>query len=452
MEAWLAERGLRAAARSGLDYFFSYIAIETRADAAAAEAGQRPSSPGQRTLAEMIVADLAALDVAAEVDDYGHVMARIPTRVPADEGAEALPVLGLIAHLDTATEMSGRATGARIVRYEGRPIVLNEAAVAADEGTAPIVLDESLAPELSQYVGQELVVTDGSTLLGADDKAGVAAIMSLIALLRANPELPHGELAIAFTSDEEIGRGAEGFDIARFGADVAYTIDGGRAGELEGENFNAAAARVVVHGRSVHPGGAKGRMRNAVLLARRYSLAFPDDETPETTEGREGFWHLMNVEGDVERCQLDYIVRDFDREAFERRKQRMRDEAEALNRRYGETVVEVELRDQYYNMAEPLRTHPELLNLAREAIRDLGLEPREHPIRGGTDGAQLSYRGLPCPNLFTGGANAHGRFEYLKLEDFALCQRLLIRLVELFADPTALARARAGAGEGRGDA
>ncbi|MDI9497487.1 MAG: peptidase T [Bacillota bacterium] len=426
---WLHEQGLEAPSTSALDRFLRYVAIDTQADEEAAAAGHFPSSPGQLELGRLLVAELAELGVTAEQDENGYVFASIPAR----HAYPAAPTLGLIAHLDTATELGGRATGAHIVRYDGTPILLNHTAVAADPATPPVHLDAAVFPQLAGLEGHDLVVTDGTTLLGADDKAGIAAILGLVDILARNPGLPHPALAIGFTPDEEIGRGAERFDITAFGADVAYTLDGGAAGELEIENFNAAAARVTVHGRSVHPGSAKDRMRNAILIARRFSLAFDERQTPEHTEDREGFWHLLGISGTVETCTLDYIIRDFDANSFDARKARLQTVARALNDEFGETVVEVALREQYRNMIEHVSRHPELVERARAAMRLAGVEALEQPIRGGTDGAHLSARGLPCPNLFTGAGNAHGRYEYLDIDAFERSQLMLVHLVRLFA-------------------
>ena len=330
------------------------------------------------------------------------------------------PVIGLIAHLDTSPDASGRDVKPRIVHYEGGEIVLNE--------EKDITLSPQKFPELAQYVGQELIVTDGTTLLGADDKSGVAAIMELAHYLTTHPEIPHGEIRIGFTPDEEIGRGASLFDVKGFGADFAYTVDGGAIGELQYENFNAASATIHCHGLNVHPGDAKGKMINAMRLAMDFDNALPD-QRPSTTEGREGFYHLVSMTGTVEESELEYILRDFDSEALEERKDTLVRTAAAINSRYGEERITVTVRDQYRNMLECLIYRMEIVDHAAEAMKRLGIEPITSPIRGGTDGATLSHRGLPCPNLFAGGLNFHGIYEYLPIPSLVMAAETLLEIV-----------------------
>ncbi|NJP40702.1 peptidase T [Oscillospiraceae bacterium HV4-5-C5C] len=406
-----------------LTYFLRYIDVESTSDEARAEQ-HWPSSEGQLRLARLLQADLGRLGLTASLDENGYVMARIPSNLPPERPAGALK-LGFIAHMDTAPDLTARNVRPRQVHYEGGDLVLNE-----EKG---IVMKEALFPNLSRHRGEDLIVTDGQTLLGADDKAGVAALLALADTLQQNPDIPHGEICLAFTPDEEIGRGAHRFNLAAFGADVAYTVDGGPLGELEYANFNAAGAVVTVTGRNVHPGSAKGKLLNAALAARDYTLGFDRQDTPEHTAGREGFFHLLQFDGSVEKAVLQYIIRDFDRESFEARKQQMQRQAELLNQQLGETAVQVDIQDQYYNMEEQIRPHFYLVELAREAMRRCGVTPLEQPIRGGTDGAQLSFRGLPCPNLFTGGDNFHGRYEFLSLPEFRKLGDVLLCLVQLFA-------------------
>lgn len=412
-------KSLKQPANKPLDYFLSYVKVESQSDETS---GTWPSSQGQLNLAGRLVDDLAELGLDAELDENGYVMAKLAANCEQPAGSVKL---GLLAHIDTSPDLSGENVLPRIVHYEGGPIPLNE-----DKN---IMLDPAVFPNLLPYVGQDLVVTDGNTLLGADDKAGVAAIVGLIAYLKANPELPHGELRFAFTPDEEIGLGPQRFDVPAFDADFAYTVDGGLEGELEYENFNAAAAKVRISGRNVHPGSAKDKMINATLVARRFSQFFDASDTPEHTEGKEGFYHLTDWSSSVETATLSYIIRDFDAGNFSLRKQAMLDAARSINRNYGEELVRVELRDQYYNMKSRIEPYPFLIDLARRAMLAAEVEPLETAVRGGTDGAQLSYKGLPCPNLFTGGENFHGRYEFLSINSFHKSIETLIYLVQLYS-------------------
>lgn len=407
--------------------FLRYVKIDTQS----AEVPDRiPSTDKQWDLARLLVQELLDLGVAdARVDGHCYVMGHLPSNLPDPQP----PALGLIAHMDTAWESSGANVSPRIVRrYDGGPIVLNEA--------LGLVLDPALFESLRAHVGEDLIVTDGTTLLGADNKAGVAEIMAVVEHLQAHPEIPHGRLCIGFTPDEEVGRGADAFDLAAFGADLAYTVDGGGLGELVYENFNAASAHVAVTGRVVHPGEAKGKMINAALVAARFQAMLPGGESPAYTEGYEGFFHLSEMAGTVSRASLDYLIRDHDRARFEHRKGVLESLAGALNLQYGPGTVSVTIQDTYYNMKEQILPHMELIELAKSAMLAEGIPPRIVPIRGGTDGARLSYMGLPCPNLCCGCHNAHGPFEYCSVQDMEKITAFLIRLVIQF-----------GAEQSRGD-
>lgn len=400
------------------DRFLRYAAFDTQSDEAART---MPSTPGQMRFAESLTHELKALGLHdVSLDANGYVMATLPANTRRAE----VPVIGFIAHMDTSPDMSGRDVKPRIVMYTGGEIVLNE--------QLGIVLSSDVFPELSRYVGQELIVTDGTTLLGADDKAGVAAIVSAMEYLLAHPEVEHGTVRIAFTPDEEIGRGADRFDVARFGCFGAYTVDGGEIGELEYENFNAAQAIVTVRGRNIHPGSAKGRMINASLVAMQLNAMLPATERPETTGGREGFFHLTEMAGTVEEARLTYIIRDHDRTLFEKKKDMLREAVQGINKMYPECCT-LDLRDQYYNMREVIDQRPELIRWARQAMAAAGVVPIERPIRGGTDGARLSFMGLPCPNLFAGGMNFHGRYEYLPIPSLRKSMETIVHLCALIA-------------------
>ena len=393
--------------------FLRYVAFPTTSDEANPAC---PSTEAQRTLGQFLVAELTAIGASdAKMDEHGYVYARIPANCD-----EPLPVIGFIAHMDTAPGCSGENIRPSVVAYSGGDIVLNE-----QEG---IVLRESEFPQLRSSVGKHLIVTDGTTLLGADDKAGIAEILSMAeAVLRSDRK--HGELRIGFTPDEEIGRGADLFDVAGFGCDFAYTCDGGALGGIEYENFNAAAATLTVTGKNIHPGSAKGIMKNAATMAMEFHAMLPTEQVPEKTEGYEGFFHLCGMKGDVEQAQLAYIIRDHDRTRFEEKKQRFLDAAETLNRAYGERRFEAKVTDSYYNMKEKLLPHMEIVTRAEDALRRIGVEPVISPIRGGTDGARLSYMGLLCPNLCTGGENYHGHYEYIPIEDMEACVEMLKGIV-----------------------
>ena len=384
---------------SVVERFLRYVTFDTQSDE---ESDTCPSTEKQKALAAALVEEMRGMGIAdARMDENGYVYGTVP-------GDPELPTIGLIAHMDTAPDASGANVKAKVVAYDGGDICLNE--------EKNIILSTKNFPEILKYKGQDIVVTDGTTLLGADDKAGVTAIMGALEYFTAHPEVKHGKLRIGFTPDEETGRSPLKFDVKKFGADFAYTVDGGELGGLEYENFNAANPVVTIHGRSVHTGDAKGKMVNAISIASEWQSLLPEGEKPECTEGREGFFHLYKISGSVEECRLDMLVRDHDRMKFEKRKQYLLRMADFLNEKYGEGTVEVALHDVYFNMLDIIKDgHMDIVELARRAMKKAGVTPVELPIRGGTDGAQLSFKGLPCPNLFTGGANFHSRFEYLPL-------------------------------------
>lgn len=401
-----------------VDRFLKYVTFATQSDE---ESGITPSTSGQRVFAEALVKELDALGLEEiSLDDNSYLMATLPSNM----GDKEVPTIGFISHLDTSPDMSGEGVKPRIVSYAGGDIVLNEA--------ENIVLSPRMFPEMEQYIGQDLIVTDGTTLLGADDKAGVAAIISAVAYLKEHPEIKHGKIRIGFTPDEEIGAGADHFDVEKFGCEFAYTVDGGEIGELEYENFNAAAAKVVFSGRNVHPGTAKDKMVNASLLAVEFASMLPADQRPETTEGYEGFFHLTTMVGSVEQAVLQYIVRDHSRELFEQKKQLLEQITAQLNKKYP-GMVSLEMHDQYYNMREIVEPKKYIVDLASEAMEAVGVKPQIKPIRGGTDGARLSFMGLPCPNLFTGGHNFHGRYEYIPIPSLQKSMETVVKIAELVA-------------------
>lgn len=394
--------------------FLKYIAVDTQSEDDVAAV---PSTQKQWDLARMLEAELKEMGAQeVRLADHCYVYATIPATT-----TEPRPVLGLIAHMDTAPAMSGREVKARVVAYQGGDIVLNE--------ELGIVMSEAQFPELKHQIGKDVIVTDGTTLLGADDKAGVAEILTMAEYLLSHPEIPHGEIKIGFTPDEEVGNGVECFDVEGFGAEVAYTVDGCALGELEYENFNAANAKVLLHGTSIHPGSAKGQMKNALLVGMEFQSMLPVAENPAYTEGYEGFFHLDAMEGSVEEACMVYIIRDHDRAKFEAKKALFEKTAEFLNAKYGAGSVEVVMKDVYYNMKEKLADHMELVENAKQAMKEVGITPIVQPIRGGTDGARLSFMGLPCPNLCTGGMNCHGKFEYISVQDMEKVVELLIRIV-----------------------
>ena len=397
-----------------LDRFLRYVSYDTQSKE---EEEAIPSTSSQLALAKLLRDELTQMGAAqVRMDEYGYVYAKILSNT-----SRSVPALGFIAHMDTSPALSGRDVKPQLVKnYDGGDICLNQ-----EHG---IVLSPAAFPELLEYKGQTLVTTDGTTLLGADDKAGAAEIMSMAAWLLAHPEEEHGDICIAFTPDEEVGRGADLFDVEGFGAAGAYTVDGGALGELEYENFNAASARLTIQGSSIHPGSAKGRMKNAILIGMEFQSLLPTFENPMYTEGYEGFYHLDHMEGNVEQAVLEYIIRDHDREKFEKKKVFFQQAADFLNQKYGENTVQPVIRDSYYNMREVIEPHFYLVERAKAAMEELGITPRIAPIRGGTDGARLSYMGLPCPNLCAGGHNAHGKYEYVSVESMERIVELLVRL------------------------
>jgi len=402
-----------------LERFLRYTKIDTQSQH---DAETYPSTAKQLNLARLLEKELRELGMSdVEMDQYGYVTATLPANIKHD-----CPVVGFIAHMDTSPDASGENVKARVIEnYDGQDIILNE--------SQNIILSPDIFPDLLKYKGESLVVTDGTTLLGADDKAGIAAIMDAMRYLIANPDIKHGRIRVGFTPDEEVGAGVEYFDVQKFGADFAYTIDGGEKGELEWESFNAASARLKFKGISVHPGTAKGVMRNANLVAMEFQSLMPLFDRPEHTEKREGFIHLTQMSGLTEAAQLDYIIRDHDKTLFEAKKQIVRDAAAYLQGKYGQDVLELEIKDQYFNMGEVLKEHPEVLELARQAYRAEGIEPIEIPIRGGTDGSRLSFMGLPTPNVFYGGHNGHGPLEYLSVTGLKKSRDVIVKIAELVA-------------------
>ncbi len=391
--------------------FLRYVSYDTKSD----EASQTcPSTPGQKTLGAALVEEMLAMGIQdAHMDEHGYVYGTVP-------GNPKLPTIGLIAHMDTSPDASGANIKARVVQYQGGDILLNE-----QEG---IYLRPSEYPSLKNHVGKQLIVTDGTTLLGADDKAGIAEIMTAAEFL-TKARMVHATLKIGFTPDEEIGRGADLFDVKGFGADYAFTADGGTLGEIEYENFNAAGAKAVFRGVNIHPGSAKGKMVNSQLIAMEFQSLLPVHQRPETTEGYEGFFHLTDMVGEVEQSTLRYIIRDHDMQKFQEKKAVMEAAAAFINQKYGAGTVELTVQDSYFNMKKCIEPYLYIVQQAKDAMHQAGMEPREVPIRGGTDGARLSYEGLPCPNLCTGGENYHGRFEYIPVEDMEKCVKMLIGIL-----------------------
>lgn len=400
---------------TALERFLRYVSYDTQSSETAQDT---PSTPKQRLLGAELARELQALGLeGAHLAENGAVYAWLP----ASPGKEGVPVLALIAHMDTAPRVPSENVQARVVRYEGGDLVLNQ-----EKG---IVTTLKEFPDLAGQVGKDLVVTDGTTLLGADDKAGVAEILTALETLLAHPELPHGRVAVCITPDEEVGRGAGYVDLDKLGAAFGYTVDGGPLGELEYENFNAAEAEVLFHGVNIHPGEGKNKLRNASLMAAQFIAMVPPAESPAHTEGYEGFYHLCTMEGDESLARLQWLIRDHDWDSFQRRKRTLEGIAFYLETRYGLGTVEVKLTDSYYNMREKVLPHPQLLDWARQAFRRAGVEPRDVPIRGGTDGAQLSWRGLPCPNLSTGGYHFHGVYEYIPVQSLETMAQVLVHLV-----------------------
>ncbi len=408
---------------SVVDRFLQYVKFDTQSD----ELTQMtPSTPGQMIFARHLENELKELGLTEiTLDENGYLMATLP----ATPGMENAPVIGFIAHLDTSPDASGKHVNPRIVKtYDGQDITLN--------AENSIVLRPSEFPELLDYIGQDLIVTDGNTLLGADDKAGIAEIITAVEYLMKHPEIKHGKIRVAFNPDEEIGMGAHKFDVERFGAKWAYTMDGGAVGELEFENFNAAVAKVIFHGRNVHPGSAKHKMINSIRIANQFAIMLPRWETPEHTEGYEGFYHLTSIEGTVEKTVLTYIIRDHDRDRFERRKKELEHLTRKINHEFP-GVAELEIKDQYYNMREKIDPVMHIVEIAEEAMRRAGVTPVVVPIRGGTDGAQLSFKGLPCPNIFAGGLNFHGRYEFVPIPSMEKATSTIVEIARLVAEESA---------------
>ena len=398
-----------------VERFLKYVSFDTQSDP---DSESTPSTPKQKLLGQELVNEMHSMGIEnARMDEHGYVYAHI------DANTEGIPSLGFIAHMDTSSDASGADIKARIEKnYNGGDIRLNEHTVLS-----PVDF-----PKLLNSIGQDIIVTDGTTLLGADDKAGIAEILTMAEELINNPEIKHGKICIGFTPDEEVGRGADLFDVEGFGAEYAYTVDGGEIGEIEYENFNAASAKVSISGRGIHPGSAKDRMINSIHVAQEFDSMLPQAQRPEYTEGYEGFIHLMHIEGDIENTKLVYIIRDHDMAKFEKKKSLMVKAAELVNLKYGEGTLKLTLNDSYYNMREKIQPHIWLVLNVQEIMRDLGVEPITTPVRGGTDGARLSFMGLPCPNICTGGLNFHGRFEYIPVQSMEKVCSILLEIVKRF--------------------
>ena len=403
-----------------VERFLKYVSFDTQSSE---ESGVTPSTDKQMVFARFLKTELEQLGLEdIELDEHGYLYATLPANTD-----KPVPTVGFIAHMDTSPDCSGANVNPRIVEnYDGSDIVL-----CAEEG---IILSPAQFPELLEHKGEDLIVTDGKTLLGADDKAGIAEIVSAIAWLKEHPEVKHGRIRVGFNPDEEIGLGAHKFDVAKFGCEFAYTMDGSEVGELEFENFNAAGAKFTVKGRNVHPGYAKGKMINSMLVANYLMSLLPADETPATTEGYEGFYHLVGLQGEVEQATLSYIIRDHDRARFEERKRVMQSLVEQVNAHYGEQLVSLDMKDQYYNMREKIEPVMYVVDIAKQAMEAAGITPKVKAIRGGTDGAQLSFKGLPCPNIFAGGLNFHGRYEFVPIQSMEKAMQVVVKISELVAN------------------
>lgn len=402
-----------------VERFLKYVSFDTQSSE---ETEVTPSTPGQMVFAKYLKEELESLGLEdITLDEHGYLFATLPANID-----KPVPTIGFIAHMDTSPDMSGKDVSPRIVQnYDGSDIVL-----CAEEN---VVLSPSQFPELLDHKGEDLIVTNGKTLLGADDKAGIAEIVSAIVYLKEHPEIKHGKIRIGFNPDEEIGLGAHKFDVEKFGCDWAYTMDGGEIGELEFENFNAASAKITFKGRNVHPGYAKNKMINSIRVANRFCAMLPAHETPEHTEGYEGFYHLISFNGDVEQTTVAYIIRDHDRARFESRKKKIERFVSEVNAEYGEGTATLELRDQYYNMREKIEPVMHIIDTAFAAMEAVGVKPNVKPIRGGTDGAQLSFKGLPCPNIFAGGLNFHGRYEFAPIQNMEKAMKVIVKIAELVA-------------------
>lgn len=401
-----------------VDRFLKYVKFDTESSP---EAGKTPSTPGQMILAKELEKELHEMGLEdISLDDKAYLMATLPANTD-----KQIPTIGFIAHLDTSSDLTGKNVNPQIIsNYDGKPIVLNK--------ELNVVLSPDDFPELLDHKGDDLIVTDGTTLLGADDKAGIAEILTAIQYLKDHPEIKHGKIRIAFNPDEEIGEGAHNFDVEKFGAEWAYTMDGGEVGELEYENFNAAGAKITIQGRSVHPGYAKDKMVNALVIANKLINLFPANARPEHTSGYEGFIHLIGVSGSVDSATIQYIIRDHNRELFEQKKQLMKDCVDFINKLYPDSVI-LDMKDQYYNMREKVEPVKHIVDIAFEAMLALGIQPNVKPIRGGTDGAQLSFKGLPCPNIFAGGLNFHGRYEFIPIQSMEKATNVIVKIAELVA-------------------
>lgn len=402
-----------------IDRFLRYVSVDTQSNP---ESESQPSAAKELDLLKMLKDELEAMGVEAELDEYGYVMATIPSNCGKD-----VPAVGFIAHVDTAPDASGKDIKPQIIKdYDGGDIAL--------KGVEGLYLKVEDFPEMKDYEGQTLITTDGTTLLGADDKAGVAEIMDAVQYIIEHPELKHGKICIGFTPDEEIGRGVVKFDVEKFGADYAYTMDGGAVGELEYENFNAASASVKIQGSNLHPGYAKGKMKNAILIGMELNSLLPVEQRPEYTCGYEGFFHIIGFNGSVEEATFSYIIRDHDMDLYEKRKQTMQDCVDFINKKYGEGTASVEIKHQYYNMRKMVEPHYHIIEKAVKAMEMEGIKPRIQPIRGGTDGANLSFKGLPCPNIFAGGHNFHGKLEFVPLESMIKASKVILNIISLFAE------------------
>ncbi|MFV0535825.1 MAG: peptidase T [Dysgonomonas sp.] len=399
-----------------VDRFLKYVKFDTESST---ETGVTPSTPGQMVLARELEKELREMGLEdISLDDKGYIMATLPANTD-----KKIPAIGFVAHMDTSPDLTGKNVNPRIVsNYDGKDIPLNK-----DVTLSPVDF-----PEMLDYVGQDLIVTDGNTLLGADDKAGIAEILTAIQYLKDHPEIKHGKIRIGFTPDEEIGAGADYFDVEKFGCEWAYTLDGGPIGELEYENFNAAGVKINIQGRSVHPGYAKDKMVNALVVANKLASLLPQNERPEHTSGYEGFFHLTNISGTVDAASMGYIIRDHSREIFEKRKKLMTDTIDFINKLYPDSTT-VEIKDQYYNMREKVEPVIHVVDLAFEAMESVGVAPIVKPIRGGTDGARLSFMGLPCPNIFAGGHNFHGRYEFVPIQSMEKAVEVIVKIAELVA-------------------
>lgn len=399
--------------------FLQYVKYDTQSNESSASV---PSTPNQLAFAKILAEELKTLGIKdISLDNNGYLMATLPSNIDKD-----VPTIGFIAHMDTSPDISGKNVNPKIIEnYDGKDIVLN------DEKN--IVLSPKEFPELKKYIGNDIIATDGNTLLGADDKAGVAEIISAIEYLLENPDIKHGNIKIGFTPDEEIGSGADHFDVEKFNADFAYTVDGGEIGELEYENFNAAGADIEISGRNVHPGSSKNKMINSIIIGMELNSLLPVEQKPSHTEGYEGFFHLMAFNGSVENTKMSYIIRDHDKEKFKNKKELLSRTVDYINYKYGDNVVSLNLKDQYFNMKEKILPVIHIVDIAKKAMEESSVVPLIRPIRGGTDGARLSFMGLPCPNLFTGGHNFHGRYEYIPIQSMEKSVKVILKIIELYS-------------------